>query len=461
MNNSQLLQLLTTFSASERRELGKWVESPFFQVRAEAAHLFHYIDTHMHRHPEALQKEKAWEALFPSRKYEEKTMNYAMSWLMQSVRDYLAYREWRSDEVQTRLFMSKALRKKNAGEGYEKALDAALVELERLPRRDETYFRLAYQLQLEKYEYQQLQSRKGDIPIRSLYTCSLAAHRYSQLRLACYNEMLGSIRPDAALADEAIELPSITGIELYESMWLALRDPTDEPSFFRAKSLLKTCEALLSTRELRQIYLMALNYCIRQINSGKTPFMKEAFDLYRTGLESRVLFENGVLSRFTYHNAVTAGLYEFAFDWVRDFIENYRIFLPARDRHQAYQFNLATYYFRLPDYDAALSLLRNTDFDFDTLASLNARSMLLRIYYEKKYHEALLSLLDSFQAYIRRHPDIGYQQENYLNLVRFVRRMLRESPMSEAAKTALRQDIAATNALAERRWLLEQLGDKR
>lgn len=458
MRNSQLLQLLSYFTKNEWREFQKWIRSPYFNQREDVCRLSLYIEAHLSHKPEELRKEKTWTGLYPGKKYDDKQLNYLMSWLLQQVRQFLAYREWQQDEANTLFYLSKALRKKSVAESFEKTTTTALEILQNQSYRDESFYQLTYQLHLEKYEYQQLQSRKGDIPLQVLFGHSQTAYRYSQLKLQCYREMLTSIKPEVKTPEDHPEAPPVKGIELYEAMLQALQDPAAEDFFYHAKILLKECEGLLRAGELRQLYLMALNYCIRKINSGKSDFMREAFDLYRAGLESRMLFENGVLSRFTYHNAVTAGLYQFEFDWVREFIESYKAFLPARDRHQAYQFNLATYYFRLPDYDAAMELLRNADFDFDSLANLNARSMLLRIYYEKGYQDTLLSLLDSFQAYIRRHPDIGYQQENYSNLLRFVRRMVREPALNEAEKAVLRQEVLDTRALAERRWLLGQLG---
>lgn len=94
--------------------------------------------------------------------------------------------------------------------------------------------------------------------------------------------------------------------------------------------------------------------------------------------------------------------------WVREFIEGYKDFLPARERHGAYAYNLAVWYFR------------------------------------------------SFQTYLRRQKNIGYQRDNYLNLLRFTRKLLRLA--DGESKAALRQEIRDTPALAERAWLLERCG---
>jgi hypothetical protein len=142
------------------------------------------------------------------------------------------------------------------------------------------------------------------------------------------------------------------------------------------------------------------------------------------------------------------------FQWVKQFLENYRPFLPERERQSIYNYNLAVYYFRLPDYDAALSLLSEADFGNDPLTQMNARSMLLRIYFEKSYLDALESLLDSFSVYLRRQKNIGYQKWNYLNLIRFTRRLLTLPTLDTKAREKLKDDITQTKALAEKGWLL-------
>jgi hypothetical protein len=55
---------------------------------------------------------------------------------------------------------------------------------------------------------------------------------------------------------------------------------------------------------------------------------------------------------------------------------------------------------------------------------------------------------------------VGYQRENYLNLIKITRKMLREGGIKkfeETKKQALRDEIITTKALAERGWLLSQL----
>ncbi|MCC6279269.1 MAG: hypothetical protein IT262_01615 [Saprospiraceae bacterium] len=461
MKNSTLLQYIEKLNPGERRELHRWLASPFFNRRAGVLALYEHIDRHLAVQPEQLRKEAAFAALFPGERFDDRRLNHLMSWLLAQVRDFLCWQEGQSDEGAQGLLRCRALRRRGLDEAFEKEYELARQTLDRQPWRDEHWHHLQHQLFREKYEHASLQSRRvrstADLPLADMAAHAEAANALNRLRYACSTEVLRAVSGERSGTPPAGS-GTPPAIDLYENLLRALRDPADEPAFFQAKSLLEQHWQQFRDSERRDLYLLSLNFCIRKTNSGQRQFMREAFELYRSGLENRALFENGALSRFTYKNAATAGLALFEFGWVRQFLEDYKIHLPARERHGVYTYNLASYYFRLPDYEQAMQLLRDADFGDDAHTHLDARAMLLRIYFERGYQDALESLLDSFQTYLRRQKDIGYQRDNYLNLLRFVRKLLRLPPGDAPARLALRREVEATAAVAERGWVLEQCG---
>jgi len=159
---------------------------------------------------------------------------------------------------------------------------------------------------------------------------------------------------------------------------------------------------------------------------------------------------------FTYNNIANAGLGLKAFDWVEAFLTKYKDLLEPRHRESAYLFNLASLHFRKPDYGRAMELLTQAEFD-DVLHNLDARRMLLRIYFDLGEVAALDSLLDSFTIFLRRRRDVGYLRQHYLNLIRFTKKLLQTPASERAAREKLRSEITDCKALAEREWLLGKL----
>ena len=451
--------------AKERNQFKKWLASPFHNQREDLRLLYAHIAKQIDHKPELLTKERTWAALFPAHPYQEAKLNLLLSLLLQTLRDYLAWREWQADQPLPRIHYLRALRKGGLDAEFEREWLDTQADLEATPYRDESYHQWYCQLQREKYDQLSVRQRAVHFPLGPMAKHRLMAFQLGQLRLQCTQAVVRSVSPnvenDTVLfgAVETPENPEDPCLLLYVYLLTALRD-LDEGAFFEAKRGIMAHWGLFRENERRDLYLLALNVCIRKINSGHPAFLREAFELYRNGLENRALFVNGFLSRFTYKNVTTAGIRSGEKAWVRQFLEDYKPYLPPRERQQTYLYNLAVYYFRLPDYDAALGLLREANFGDDSLTNLDARSMLLRIYYERGHLEALESLLDSFGAYLRRRADIGYQKLNYENLLRFVRQMLRKWPLDAREKTRLFREVEKTAAVAEREWLLGQLGQK-
>jgi hypothetical protein len=466
MQDSLLFHLFLQFTELDRRKIRKWLISPFFSPREEVQHLFIYLETNANK-PAALEKEKIWAKICPKLPYNESTFNHLMWHLLKQLKQYIAYTEWQNDAVDAQIRLCQGLRNYNAPpEMLEKELETGAETLEKEPYRDAQYHFQNMVLQREKFEHTTLLKRDPSMPL-ALHSVALETGFLLQtLRYACTTQNLRNVlkeQPHPALIQQVIDNITENNLEqplvrLYFHLNVCLQDQKAQDSYYKVKADLQAFGHLMREKERRDVYLLAINYCIRRLNTGEKEFIKEAFDLYNIGLENRSLFENGVLSKFSYKNAVNLGMGLGNYEWVRQFLEDYRPFLPEREREAIYNFNLATYYFRLPDYDAAMSLLRAVDFGNDSLTEMNARSMLLRIYFEKNYSDALESLLDSFSVYLRRQKNIGYQKWNYLNLIRFTRRLLTLSTLDEKAQLKLKEEIGQTKALAEKAWLLGKFG---
>ncbi len=226
--------------------------------------------------------------------------------------------------------------------------------------------------------------------------------------------------------------------------------------FEQLKALLSERPERWSLAELHDLYLMAVNYCIRRINQGEESYYRSIFELYQTGLKAGALMEDGVLSRWTYNNVALTALSLKEFDWAWHFLHDYAGYLPEDHREAAFHYNLARYYFEKKDLKAAMRHLLHMEYD-DVLQNLVAKVMLCKIYYLLDEMDALENQLDSIQIYIRRKKVLGYHKDNYRAIVHFIRKMIAVQPNDAVQKNALRQQIADAPVLSEREWLLQQL----
>lgn len=466
MRHSTLLKNIATLSTKDRNMFQKWLSSPFFNQREDLVALFQYVHKHLEKKPEKLQKEIVWPAIYPNTPYQEAKMNLIMSLLLQQLRDFFAWQAWQDDAPNPQLYLCKALRRMGLDADFERSWEEAYTALLATPYRDEQFYQLSHHLFKEKFDHLALKNRVVEVPFAQMATDRQTAYVLGQLRLQCSaavfkqlskQQTATSLSDPIPLNPDHPDLQANPGIRLYTCLRAALNNPENEDAFYEAKNLIHQYGHQFREAERREQYLIALNFCIRKINAGKDHFRAQAFELYQSGIENKALFENGILSQFTYKNATTAGIMAGQFDWVRQFLEDYKPFLHPRERHAAYVYNLAVYYFRLRDYEQAMTLLRDASLGDDSLTNLDARSMLVRIYYERGYVDALDALLDSFSIYLRRRTNLGYHKAHYENLIRLVRLMIRKAPLTNTAKAQIRSEAEATPQLAERSWLMQQL----
>lgn len=207
----------------------------------------------------------------------------------------------------------------------------------------------------------------------------------------------------------------------------------------------------------RESWLRAINFAIRQQNQGNKAFGKEAFELYKSGISSGLILENGQISKKAYSNTLVLALLVGEWEWAETFLSDYKNYLPEHERDNTYRHNLATLFFKQKQFEKVLQSLQSVAFT-DSLHNLDDRRLLLCSYFELGEWDALDSLLDSFGIWLRRAKNLGYHREMYANLVKFTRRLVELMHQNQQVKSKLKQEITATKYVAAKEWLLEKLG---
>ncbi len=467
MQNSALVRIFTTLSKSERLQIRKLVRSPFFNHREDVVRLFDHLDKYVDVSTQQLNKVNAFSKVFPDTPYNDARLRHAMSFLLQQIREFLIWTEVGRSEFERQLHLARSLRRRGLDDLFQRTLDGAEREVEASPLRNANRHLRLFQLQSERYEATIRQQRRGEMGLQKLANEFATYFAANLLRQACgmaTHQAMTRQEYDIPLLAEVLqrveegEFAEAPAVQLYFHAYRAQESTDNEQHFRLLTELLERHWQAFPIAEARYLFLLAINFCIKKINGGVVDFRRSVFDLYRSGLEKEVLLEGGIISPFTYNNMLNSALLVGEWDWAAEFLENYRPRLPQAERENTYYFNLANLFFRKKEYGRAMELLRQVDFK-DKLHNLDARRMLLRMYYETGEFDALESLLDSFETYIRRQKDLGYHGENYLNLIRLTRKLLQLPPGDKMARQQFAAEIEETKAVAERGWLLE-MGEK-
>lgn len=466
MTTSLLVRTLKQLSAKDLRNLGHFVRCGLFNHRDDVIRLCDHLSVAAGKpSPKALEAERLHEVAYPGTTFDARQLRHLMSYLLNAVRQYLALSEWQSDAADQQRCLVRALRHRGMEKLFEKEWRRADDTIEEYQVRDARYHFQRYQLHQENLEHTARRERSARLNLQPLPDELTVYYVSEMLRHACAAFMHQAVAGqayridllkailDAAGHEDMLQAPAVA---VYYHAYRMLESPDAAEPFERLKTLLAEHETRFAPEEMRGLYLMAINGCIRRMNAGRRNYIREAFDLYKAALERDFLTENGVMSGFTYKNILRVSVALGEHDWAEQFLERHRERLHANERDNLYLYNLAYLHFRRQDYARAMPLLQQVELD-DPLNNLDARRMLLRSYYELGEWEALESLLQSFSAYLRRRKNLGYHHRINENLVIFVKKLLEINRADPKALAGLRARIEATPELAERDWLLAQL----
>ena len=483
MNNSTLIQLFKSLDKADRRQLRKVVVSPYFNQREDVTALFEYIDKNINAGAPKLMKEKAFAAVYPKQKFDIDRFYYPMSALTQIILKYLAMNELEKHPPQYYRLLNQSLRQRGAEKIYEKTLSDAKTYLIEQPLRNAQFhldnFILSFN---EEFDAKQQLHRNVNLDLQEMandfhfYAISevlrLGISLLSQQLLAKkeYNQPL--LTAALTIAEQHLDIPAIatqyfafqtlsnaneTTVRSLETIQNVENAADTEGAFFqRLKKEITHNKKLFPETELRDLILVAINYCIRRQNRGELEYVHQALDLFQLGLKEGVLFESGVLSPYTYKNVLMLALKINNFDWAEQFLIDYKKFLPEKERENLYKYNCAIFSFRKNDFTKAILLLQEVNLK-EVLFNLDARRILARIYYDLKEFNALDSYIESSKIYLHRQSDIGYHKESYTNFFRIIEKFLKSDLRSALIKDKLHQEITEIQMIVERDWLLSKL----
>lgn len=472
MQKSNLIAILKQLPKKDWREFRKFVRSPYFNQQDDIIRMFDYIDEAINILPPiALNREKVFKKVFPNEVFEEQKLRHKTSLLFKILKRYLTQAEFENDKIQTQQYLCNSFRKKGMLKFFKKELVQSQHLLEQEIYRDSNFYFKNYELGMEEAGFTIGKERKKTKNFQSLADHLTISYVSSMLRLSCEiqsHQTLSNQIYDLKLLPKILELVAsdfyleVPTIYLYYHCYNAFgklennKTADSEIHFQEFKKLIQQHWKLFPPSEIRNIYLYAINYCIKRLNSGDRQFIREAFELFRSGLKNETLLEEGILSSFTYKNITRLGMALSENEWVESFLENYKKYLSPRERENTWRYNLAFVYFQQTKYKQAMQLLLQVEFK-DVLNNMDARRILLKSYFELKEYNALESLLDSFSRYIHRQKEIGYHRENYLNFIRFVKKIIQGRMDDKKNIEQLKQEIEMTSGLVEREWLLEKL----
>jgi hypothetical protein len=307
MISSDLLSILQKISPTDHRALRKFIASPFANLRADVSQLYDFIEKHRELSPASLTREAAHEAVYPGQPFDDKQLRRLMSYLLKVVENYLTQTERMADGRQNDIALAAAYRKLGLEKHARQALEAAAAAKKNEQGRDFQHYETQYLLEAESLAFSESARRTAPRNLQAVNHSLDLAYLAKKLRQSCValsHQAVANVEYDLGLLGlvlgylDANDLPEQhPAIGLYFYFYQAATTGV-ETYFEKLKAGILRHGSTLTTSELRLIYLLAINYCIRRINEGAVRFNQDLFELYSAALQSDVLLEKWAVEPF-------------------------------------------------------------------------------------------------------------------------------------------------------------------
>lgn len=474
MKNSLFSESICSLSSSQKKAFSEFISSAYFNKNKTLTKVANEIILESQKPTSKISdKQVFWSRLFPSKKWNEQSLKDMLSDLMRLLENFLAHQSL-SEDQKTRLVldgMNKHKMHKPFSRYYKRTQklkkNAAYLNTSQLYEgvRTQEIVDHHHFLQGKRNYTEAIQSKLDHLEwfymLQKLECCCEMLNRMTVLKseynIISLEESLRQLENNWSFYEKNHL------IVIYYQVIQTFLHSDHEQAFQTLKKYLQQYISDLSKDQGVAVLTFARNYCTRQLNVGKTEYLSEIFLLYKMSLTHGYLLDNGLISQFVYKNIVTAACRLGEFDWAKIFIETYKKHLEKDIQENAYNYNLATYYYSQKMYDKAIVLLQGIQYT-DVYYSTDARVMLLKMYYDLEEDVALLSLCNSFKAFILRDKKLSvYQSKSYQNLIRFTKKLflLKEqknylkTELFEHKKARLSKQINSAN-IANKQWVLKK-----
>ena len=467
MKKSRLVLILRSFSKKEHRDFRKWVHSPAHNQREDVILLYEFLASPGHLNcDDKLTKAVVFQHIYPKEPFDDARIRQSMHFLLKCVEEFLTYQEIQSDEVRSKITLASVFRRRHLDKSFESTLSSIRKKQEKSPYLNRRFLENEHRLEVELYNYLSSKQRTGPFNLQQVSNTLdrfYLAEKFRQASLMVSHQAVYKIDYDWGLLDGILQLMEEKGylehpaIAVYYYSYLSLRDRDNDSYFYKLKEQILRFGNAFPRFEIRDHFLLAINFCIRRVNRGERHFAREALELIQLGLKTKaILMEDGIISRWSFRNAVSLGTLLKEFDWTEQFIKDYEDHLEEKYRESIVHYSMARLHYEKKDYDRAMQLFTQVEYN-DMLMNLTAKAMLLKMYYELDEFNALDSLLESMRVYLRRKKVIGYHRDNYTNIISFTKKLTTVNPFDRKDLEKLAGEIEASNPNTEKRWMLEQI----
>jgi len=429
MNKSKVVILLRSFSKEELKKFKDFLKSPYFNKNETLLRYFSELKKNFPEFDaEKVTKEEIYHKLFNGKKYNEQVMRNLTSELNKLCKEFLIIEFNRKDIYENKLNLLKQMIPRQTDSVFQSELKIFESELKQISQLSERNFYYLYQLEDAKIGFHLERNEQPlvfDKVLKSgeyliLFFLLNLTKTISNLNVnkQSYNVKYESNLPqeffDKTAIEDIIEYMKVNKVEFSETAELYFYRvicntyPYDEKYYYKFKSLVMRNINSLNRIEVYGLFNALETFCLIKISSGNAEFNEELFDIFN--LEIKKGFykysDTSPVTFMKFRNTYLAGINFKKYEWVKNFISNYRNDIIESDRENVIKIATAQLDFETGNFEKVLEGLADLKAD-NIYSKIDIRNLTAMSYYELGYTDTDLSIIDSYKHFLTASKNLS------------------------------------------------------
>jgi hypothetical protein len=245
--------------------------------------------------------------------------------------NFIAYNHISGQAAMKEQILSKYYSDKELHKFSNQSIEEGIAVMEKMPLRNAEYYLGQYYFYSQFYHINSKNNRSRDFKLQEIIDHSTLFSIIETLRYACIIQSLQKISEfkiknhllEATLAlIKDSDFLKITPVRVYYHIYMVITEEDEEAFSLFIEDIKKNSDCFTGV-DLKDLYLFAINFCVKKSNQNIQSYALIAFELYLYAIQEGYLVEHNEISRFSFTNVVTLGIKLKEFTKTEQFIKRY------------------------------------------------------------------------------------------------------------------------------------------
>jgi len=350
MKKSRLYTLLSSLEAEELERCENFLASPYFNKNEDCLRLFRLLKPYLLDDELPPGKEDLLMLLYQDPD-KINSLNTLISQLTRLLDEFFVQEQLSERVYFKKHLLLRNLMKREQFKYFETVYKDAMKNYEKVQRRGVNDYHYLFLLMYDWFEYnntnKSLSKEAHPANVIKVLDEYYIIQRLGLSREAANIKRIFSTEYDEISLKQVIQLAEKLDImdsffvDLHYTNLLTVTEHSRVSHFEHLLRLIDENHTMLSFRDLNDLFVNCVNYCIRQIISGNIDYYKILFEVYQKTADYGALFIGKHISAQLIKNIVTVGARVKEFKMTKDFLEANAQYLKPEIKDSVYYFNKA------------------------------------------------------------------------------------------------------------------------